>query len=58
MVSFTWPVVFVLSEPLKAQERKHNRVGRIKRAKIMQDLHEKGEEVSHMENVFLCLMSR
>lgn len=32
--------------------------GRIKRAKIKQDLDEKGEEVAHMENAVLCLMSR
>lgn len=58
MVSFTWPVGFMLSEPLKMQERKHNHVGRIKRAKIKQDLDEKREEAAHMEKAFLCLMSR
>lgn len=58
MVSFTWPVGFMLSEPLKKQERKHNHVGRIKRAKIKQDLDEKREEAAHMEKAFLCLMSR
>lgn len=58
MVSFTWPVLFMLSAPLKTAEQTRQCGEEKNGQKKNQALNEKGEEMAHIENVFLCLMSR